>query len=254
MEPQHRNLIGAASFGLALVALQQHFKSRKSVAGCEEGGSGVERRAAIDVGSGSTKMVVADVDVKHFRIVHEVYSVERPISFSLESKAHPEGIDEQVVFEKRKKGAVVVVFVPSHLLWAKRRDLPTSPFLFKTIIGAMSVCSFVLMLCQGMLSERTMEAGLATLKAFVAEAQRLGCDNGAVAAVATEVASCLFCLSASSFIHSPLGPRLEEAAKNDKSKVEAEKSRQIWSQKLRLQKYTTEAFFLTLPRSNTLFD
>jgi len=48
-------------------------------------------RAAIDVGSGSTKLVVAEVDLVEGRVVKEVFVQERPVSFSLDSKRTADG-------------------------------------------------------------------------------------------------------------------------------------------------------------------
>lgn len=49
------------------------------------------RRAAIDVGSGSTKLVVAEVDLDQGRVVRELFVQERPISFSLDTKRSADG-------------------------------------------------------------------------------------------------------------------------------------------------------------------
>lgn len=51
----------------------------------------VVRRAAIDIGSGATKLLIADVDPDAGRIIREVYGKESAVSFSLASKRHPSG-------------------------------------------------------------------------------------------------------------------------------------------------------------------
>ena len=50
-----------------------------------------DRRAAIDIGSGATKLLVADVDVASGRIVKILHGEERVVSFSLASKTTQDG-------------------------------------------------------------------------------------------------------------------------------------------------------------------
>ena len=46
----------------------------------------VERRASIDVGSGATKLMVADVDTSSGRVVRTLFGEERTVSFALSTK------------------------------------------------------------------------------------------------------------------------------------------------------------------------
>jgi hypothetical protein len=55
------------------------------------GGPRFQRRASIDMGSGATKLMVADVDVRTNRIVRTLYGSERLCSYSLASKQTPDG-------------------------------------------------------------------------------------------------------------------------------------------------------------------
>ena len=56
-----------------------------------------ELRAAIDLGSGSTKLLIAEVDPEARRVVREVVSLERVCSFSLSSKRNLNGeLSEEV--------------------------------------------------------------------------------------------------------------------------------------------------------------
>lgn len=48
----------------------------------------VRRRAAFDIGSGATKLQIADVDVASSKVVNVVFAQEVPVKFALDWKAH----------------------------------------------------------------------------------------------------------------------------------------------------------------------
>ena len=49
-------------------------------------GSNIQRRASIDIGSGATKLLIADVDVSSNRVVNMLFGEERTVSFSLKGQ------------------------------------------------------------------------------------------------------------------------------------------------------------------------
>ena len=51
----------------------------------------VTRRAAFDIGSGATKVLVAEVDVANRKIIRELFGQERPVSFKGDSLRSPDG-------------------------------------------------------------------------------------------------------------------------------------------------------------------
>jgi hypothetical protein len=61
---------------------------------------GVERRASIDVGSGATKLLVADIDAASGAIKQILYGEERVVSFSLASKSTPDNSLPENVMER----------------------------------------------------------------------------------------------------------------------------------------------------------
>ena len=82
-----RGVLSSASRRYALASKKQCFATAtKSVA------VKVERRASIDLGSGATKLMVADVDVSSGRIVRTIFGEERSVKYSLATKETRDGM------------------------------------------------------------------------------------------------------------------------------------------------------------------
>lgn len=62
----------------------------------------IERRAALDIGSGSIKLLVADVDTETQEIAQYIYGDNMKVPFSNDLAIHPEGFSDEVQTQAKK--------------------------------------------------------------------------------------------------------------------------------------------------------
>ena len=79
---------------------QDHKKKLQAFSTTSEEKSGsIQRRASIDIGSGATKLLVADVDTAKNQIVNVLFGEERTVSFSLSAKMRDGRLSDAVMEE-----------------------------------------------------------------------------------------------------------------------------------------------------------